>query len=93
MPASITEAPPRPYYLRFVVKDKPGILSTAATALSKQHVNVDALLQEPGYPKDRLVFVITVEACPEAALRKAMADISAAEWHAEPPVAMPMLRG
>jgi homoserine dehydrogenase len=93
VPASVTEAPPRPYYLRFVVKDKPGILATAATALSKQHVNVDALLQEPGYPKDRLVFVITVEACPEAALRRAMAEISAAEWHAEPPLALPMLAG
>ena len=91
VPASITTAPPRPYYLRFIVHDRPGILATIAAALARQHVNLDAVLQEPGYPKDRLPFVITVEACPEAALRAAMTEISSAEWHAEPPLALPML--
>ena len=60
--------PPMPYYLRFVVKDRPGILAAIAGALARQDVNVDALLQEPGYPKDRLPFVVTVESCTEAAL-------------------------
>jgi len=56
-------------------------------------VNVDALLQETGFPKDRLPFVITVEPCEEAALHTAIAEISSAEWHAEPPLALPMLPG
>ena len=90
-PLTLTPPPARPYYLRFVVHDRPGILAFLAAALAAQEVNVDALLQEPGYPKDRLPFVITVEPCEEAALRAALTQITTADWHAEPPLALPML--
>ena len=92
-PAAVLAPPPRPYYLRFIVKDRPGILATIASALAAQHVNLDAVLQETGYPKDRLPFVITVECCEEAGLQKALAEIGTADWHAEPPLALPMLVG
>lgn len=92
-PISLTAPPPMPYYIRLVVHDRPGILALIAAALAAQGVNVDALLQEPGYPKDRLPFVITVEPCTEAALGKALAQITKADWHAEPPLALPMLVG
>jgi len=91
LPGEIGPPPARPYYLRFVVKDRPGILATIAAALAKQRVNLDAVLQEPGYPKDALPFVITVEACEEQALRAALEEIRKADWHAEPPLALPML--
>ena len=90
-PATLGEPPARAYYLRFVVRDRPGILAAIALALAEEHVNLDAVLQEPGYPKDALPFVITVEACAEAALRRALDRISAEAWHAEPPLALPML--
>jgi len=70
-----------------------GILATIATALATEHVNLDAVLQEPGYPKEALPFVITVEACEESALLRALQRISAESWHAEPPLALPMLMG
>ena len=89
--ASTVAPPPRPYYLRFVVHDRPGILATIAAALARQGVNLDAVLQEPGYPKDRLPFVITVEPCDEHALLAALQEIGTAAWHAEPPLALPML--
>jgi homoserine dehydrogenase len=92
-PATFCEPPAQPYYLRFVVHDRPGILATIATALAEQGVNLDAVLQEPGYPKDALPFVITVEPCEEAALRQALAEITALDWHAEEPLALPMLVG
>ena len=91
LPGEIVAPPARPYYLRFVVKDRPGILATIAAALAKQRVNLDAVLQEPGYPKDALPFVITVEACEERALEAALDEIRQADWHAEPPLALPML--
>jgi homoserine dehydrogenase len=91
VPGDVVPPPARPYYLRFVVKDRPGILATIAAALAKQRVNLDAVLQEPGFPKDALPFVITVEACEEAALLAAINEIKAADWHAEPPLALPML--
>jgi homoserine dehydrogenase len=92
-PAGLATPPTRPYYVRFVVHDQPGILAAIAASLARQHVNVDALLQEPGFPKDRLPFVITVEPCEETALRTAISEISSAEWHAEAPLALPMLPG
>ena len=85
--------PARPYYLRFVVHDRPGILATIAAALAREGVNVDALLQEPGYPKEALPFVITVEACEEPALLRAIEEISQEDWHAQDPVVLPMLMG
>jgi homoserine dehydrogenase len=92
-PATILPPPSRPYYLRFVVRDRPGILAAIASALAAQHVNLDAVLQETGYPKDRLPFVITVEPCEQAALLNALREIGSADWHADPPLALPMLLG
>jgi homoserine dehydrogenase len=91
LPGVMVPPPPRAHYLRFVVHDRPGILALIAAALARESVNLDAVLQEPGYPKDRLPFVITVEPCEEAALASALAEISSADWHAEPPLALPML--
>ena len=92
-PGTVVAPAAMPYYLRFIVHDRPGILATIAAALARQDVNLDAVLQEPGYPKDRLPFVITVEACEEAALSAALGEIGRAPWHAEPPLALPMLLG
>lgn len=89
-PAVEVAPPSRPYYLRFVVVDRPGILAAIAAALARQRVNLDAVLQEPGYPKEHLPFVITVEACEEAALLAALGEIGGADWHAAPPLALPM---
>jgi homoserine dehydrogenase len=50
-----------PHYLRFIVDDKPGIVSGIAGALAKVGANIDSLLQRPGYPKHRLPFVVTTE--------------------------------
>jgi homoserine dehydrogenase len=93
LPGTLVPPPALPYYVRFVVHDRPGILALIAAALAKQSINVDALLQEPGYPKDHLPFVITIEPCEEAALRAAIQDITSADFHAEPPLALPMLLG
>jgi homoserine dehydrogenase len=92
-PERVTPPPARPYYLRFVVHDRPGILSSIAAALARESINLDAVLQEPGYPKDALPFVITVEACEERALKAALAEIARFDFHAEAPLALPMLLG
>jgi homoserine dehydrogenase len=93
VPASFVPPPPLSYFLRFVVRDQAGILATIAAALARRGINVDALVQEPGYPKDALPFVITVEPCEEAALLEALKDLAAEDWHAQPPLAIPMLLG
>jgi hypothetical protein len=37
--------------------------------------------------------VITLEPCSEAALDTALAEIGQADWHAAPPLGLPMLLG
>lgn len=93
LPGVIVPPPARSYYLRFIVRDRPGILAAITAALARHSINVDAVLQEPGFPKDHLPFVVTVEPCAQTALNAALADIDAESFHAEPPLVMPVLPG
>ena len=91
-PCKIGYQPDSPHYLRFVVKDRPGILAVLTEALAKRGVNVDAVLQKPDYRKSALPFVITVEACPESKVQAAMEKIASMDFLVEPPMIMPVLR-
>jgi homoserine dehydrogenase len=65
-----------PHYLRFLVDDKPGIVSAISGALSKVGVNIDSLLQRPGYPKNALPFVVTTEHCHTSVIERAVRSIA-----------------
>jgi len=75
-----------PYFLRFVVKDRPGIVASIATVLARFDINVDAVFQKPGYHKNALPFVVTVEACSGLKLAGALDEISRSEFLVEAPV-------
>jgi homoserine dehydrogenase len=75
-----------PYYLRFVVKDRPGIVATIAGVLAKFGINVDAVFQKPGYDKGKLPFVITVESSSAAKLNAALDEISKCEFLVDAPL-------
>ncbi|HLM79508.1 MAG TPA: homoserine dehydrogenase, partial [Terriglobales bacterium] len=47
------------HYLRFLVKDRPGIIASLATILSECGINIDSVLQKPDCPKSHLPFLIT----------------------------------
>jgi homoserine dehydrogenase len=79
------------HYLRFIVRDSPGILASIAQALAAQGINIDAVLQLPAGTKDALPFVVTVEPCAPATLAGAMAEIAALDFHVCPPVDLPLL--
>ena len=79
------------HYIRFVVRDKPGIVAEIAGALASENINIDALFQRTGYQKGNLPFVVTVEPCAASALRRALDRISNAAWLAQPPLDMPIL--
>ena len=80
-----------PYYLRFVVDDKPGIVSAISGALAKVGANIDSILQRPGYPKHRLPFVVTTEPCLTSTIEQAVASIAAMDCMLEPPLCLQML--
>lgn len=79
------------HYIRCRVNDRPGILAALATVLSRHDINIDAVLQEPGHPKDNLPFVMTVEACSTTVLDAALREIAAVDVHVEPPITLPIL--
>lgn len=80
------------HYVRFIVKDKPGIVAALAGAFAKHHMNIDALLQKSGYDKAALPFVITLEPCATSQLRAALDEITGFDFHVEAPVSFPVLR-
>lgn len=82
-----------PYYLRFRVEDKAGIIATLATILAKHNIGIDAVLQLPREDWRDLPFVITTETAKEQSLRDALVEIREADFLVEPPFAMPMERG
>ena len=80
-----------PHYLRFMVSDKPGIVSAISGALATVGANIDSLLQRPGFPKDHLPFVVTTEPCLTSTISRAVATIAQFECMLEPPLSMQML--
>ena len=78
------------YYLRFRVKDQPGIIAKLATALAAEGISIDAVLQLPKANWRDLPFVITVEPATEESIRKAIARMAELNFLTEPPLAMPM---
>ncbi len=83
----------RPYYLRFRVRDRPGIIADLAGILAAAGVSIDAVLQEPSEDKDDLPFVITLEPAPRRAVLEAVANMRDLDYLVEPPLALPMLGG
>jgi homoserine dehydrogenase len=80
-----------PHYLRFVVDDKPGIVSAISGALAKVGANIDSLLQKPGFPKHRLPFVVTTEPCLTSTIEKAVASIAKLDCMLEKPLCLQIL--
>jgi homoserine dehydrogenase len=80
-----------PHYLRFVVDDKPGIVSAIAGALAKVGANIDSLLQRPGYPKHKLPFVVTTEPCLTSTIERAMHSIAKLDCMLEKPLCLQIL--
>jgi homoserine dehydrogenase len=91
LPHDVTDRFATPYYLRFVVRDRPGIIASIAVTLARNDINIDSVLQQPSETKAALPFVVTLEECNPVYLARALDEIGAFDFHAEPPVAMPIL--
>jgi homoserine dehydrogenase len=81
-----------PWYLRFFVRDRPGIVARLADVLSAHHLNIDSVLQKPGFDKASLPFVITLESCRNSQLHPALEKISAFDFNIRPCLCLPILR-
>ena len=81
-----------PWYLRFFVRDQPGIVARLAQILAAHHLNIDSLLQKPGFEKSALPFVITLEPCRDALLHPALEEMSHLDFALRPCLCLPILR-
>jgi len=81
-----------PWYLRFFVRDQPGIVARLAQILARHHLNIDSLLQKPGFDKSALPFVITLEPCRDALLHPALEEMSGLDFALRPCLCLPILR-
>ncbi|MFC5863097.1 homoserine dehydrogenase [Acidicapsa dinghuensis] len=90
-PAKVSTELEVPHYIRFTVSDRPGIVAAIAGALARENINLNAILQRPGFPLDRLPFVITVEPCRTSALQRALKEIARLPALLEPPLDMQIL--
>lgn len=80
-----------PHYIRFVVSDKPGIVSEIAGALAKVGANIDSILQRQGYPKEALPFVVTTEPCTTSVVQKAIRSLRKLPFMLEDPLCLQMV--
>jgi homoserine dehydrogenase len=90
-PREVTGDSVAPHYLRFIVNDKPGIVSGISGALSEVGANIDSLLQRRGYPKNRLAFVVTTEPTLNSTIAKAVESIANMDCMLVRPLALEML--
>jgi homoserine dehydrogenase len=81
-----------PWYLRFFVRDRSGIVAKLAEILAAHHLNIDSLLQKPGFDKSALPFVITLEPCRDSVLHPALEKMAALDFMLRPCLCLPILR-
>jgi homoserine dehydrogenase len=79
------------HYLRFMVKDRPGIIASLATILSSGGINIDAVVQKPGCPKTHLPFLITLEECKGSSVEQALQQIDSLDFQVQPCLHLPIL--
>jgi homoserine dehydrogenase len=91
VPAHVSAEFEVPYYIRFLVNDRPGIVAEITGALAKERINIRAIVQKPGYPQHALPFVVTVEPCNSSALQRALEAIRGRDYLLEEPLDLQML--
>lgn len=91
--ASLRDLPTRPmdkhvgaYYVRFNVVDKSGVFAEIATALTDNDVSMESVLQRSRDPGQIVPVVMTLHETEEAAMRRAVDQISRIGAVVEPPV-------
>ena len=81
-----------PWYLRFFVRDQPGIVARLAQILADHRLNIDSLLQKPGFEKSSLPFVITLEPCRDSQLHPALEKMAGLDFAIRPCLCLPIVR-
>ena len=79
------------FYLRLVVRDRPGILARVGGILSRYRINIDSVLQEPVPSKAHVPFAMSLEPARQGHVARAVSEIARLPFLAEPPLMMAFL--
>jgi homoserine dehydrogenase len=79
------------HYLRFTVRDEPGIIASLASIFCRLGINIDSVFQRSGYSKSKLPFVITLEPCRNSLVEDALKQIAELDFHVQPCLNLPIL--
>jgi len=90
-PATVSAEFEIAHYIRFLVRDRPGIVAEITGALAREKINIRAIMQKPGCPQDALPFVVTVEPCRNSALKRAIESIQTMDCMIAEPLDLQML--
>ena len=89
--ATVTDAFESAHYIRFMVNDRPGIVAALAGVFADHGLNLDSVLQDPHGRQQQLAFVMTLDPCDAGIVNAALRDVAALDFHARPPLWMPVL--
>ncbi len=93
VPVSSSDCDERyPFYLRFFIKDRPGIISNLTQILGERKINIDLVLQESWADRSNYPFVITVEPTRFSSMREAVDEMKQLDFNRVDPLALPMLK-
>src|SRR5947208_2593447 len=79
------------HYLRFTVRDEPGIIAALALIFCRSGINIDSVFQKSGYQKSKLPFVITLEPCRNSLVEESLRHIAELDFHVQPCLNLPIL--
>lgn len=67
----------RSFYVRLLVKDRPGVLAEITRLLAKEGISIESVLQRPDGGRGTANLVLTTHVCSEAAMASAVKGLSA----------------
>jgi homoserine dehydrogenase len=73
------------YYIRLMVRDRPGVIADVTAALRDQSVSLESMLQRGRSPDEGVPVVLTTHETEEASMRRALARIEALDTVLEAP--------
>jgi homoserine dehydrogenase len=77
LPPAPPEAHVCPFYLRFDVRDLPGVLAEIAGHLADSEVSIESMIQRGRSPGEPVAIVMITHECPETSVARAVKAISA----------------
>jgi len=78
------------FYMRFLVKDRPGVVAAISDRLAHEDISIESFLQMPPPEGNAVPIVLTTQACARPAIDASVAAIEALDVVTEAPYVLPV---